>query len=270
MQRISEQELKGMMLEGLIEFKKLCNKFNLRYYLAYGSLLGAVRHNGFIPWDDDIDIWMPREDYDKMVLLSDNFSTGAWKVVCNQINNKYLFTFGKFCNSNTVTPPSRFKNGFLYGVCIDLFPLESSLENQTEIEVREMMDNISSKYGVKLGRYYGFANNFSFVDMCKQMIWRLYAKIKYPSYSELIKELDADYRKEGMRKGNYVYCCQTHLRNIWNKDDFGEGIGLLFEGHEFNVPKNYDAILRSLYGNYWQLPAESERMAPHDFLAYWK
>ena len=128
----------------------------------------------------------------------------------------------------------------------------------------------ASKYGVKLGRYYGFANNLSFVDMCKQMIWRLYAKIKYPSYSELIKELDADYRKEGMRKGNYVYCCQTHLRNIWDKDDFGEGIGLLFEGHEFNAPMNYDAILKSLYGNYWQLPAESERMAPHDFLAYWK
>ncbi len=270
MKKISEKELKEIMLEGLIEFRDLCQKFNLRYYLAYGSLLGAVRHKGFIPWDDDIDIWMPREDYDKMVQLSQEFSAGAWQVVCNQLNNKYLFTFGKFCNSETITPPSRFKNGFLYGVCIDLFPLESCIENQTESEVREMMDDISKKYGTKLGRYNGFVNNISGFGRLKQMIWRMYAMIKYPSYSELINELDAEYRQHGKEKGDFVYCCQTHLRNIWDKNDFGAGVELFFEGHNFMAPRNYDAVLKSLYGDYWQLPSESERMAPHDFLAYWK
>ena len=270
MRKLSEKELKELMLEGLIEFKNQCQKYYLRYYLAYGSLLGAVRHKGFIPWDDDIDIWMPREDYDKMISISKDFSTSSWEVVSNQINNNYLFTFAKFCNKHTVTPPSRFRNGFLYGICIDLFPLESSVENQTEFEVRSMMDTISNKYGVMLGRYYGFSNNSCLVDKCKQMIWRLYAKMKYPTYSDIIKMLDAEYRKQGMAKGDLYYCCQTHLRNIWKINDFGVGVELLFENHKLIAPNNYDNILRSLYGDYWQLPSESDRIAPHDFIAYWK
>ena len=270
MRKISEKELKEIMLEGLVEFRNQCQKYNLRYYLAYGSLLGAVRHRGFIPWDDDIDIWMPREDYDKMISISEEFSTTSWEVVNNQINNKYLFTFAKFCNKHTVTPPSRFRNGFLYGVCIDLFPLESSVESQTEFEVKCMMDAISRKYGVMLGRYYGFSNTSSFVEKSKQMMCRLYARIKYPTYSEIIKMLDAEYRKQGTAKGNFVYCCQTHLRNIWKVDDFGSGVELLFEKHYFVAPNNYDVVLKSLYGDYFQLPDESDRKAPHEFYAYWK
>jgi len=270
MKRISDNELKDIMLEGLIIFRNQCQNYNLKYYLAYGSLLGAVRHHGFIPWDDDIDIWMPRKDYDKLIQLSGNFSCGSWEVVSNQINSNYLFPFSKFCNSKTVTPPSRFRNGYLYGVCIDLFPLESSLEGQTELDVRSMMNDISNKYGTMMGRYYVFSSNSSFIDSCKQMVWRLYAMIKYPSYSKIIDMQDAEFRKQGMKKGDFYYCCQTHLRNIWNIDDFGSGVELLFENHKFIVPNNYDAVLKSLYGDYWQLPEESERMSPHDFNAYWK
>ena len=113
MKKILElEDIKRISLEGLIELKNVCEKYHLKYYLCYGTLLGAVRHKGFIPWDDDIDIVMPRKDYDKLLELSAEIESEKWKLLSSKNNKKFLFVFSKFCNKQTILKPSRFCNHF--------------------------------------------------------------------------------------------------------------------------------------------------------------
>ena len=135
---IKSEDIKSICIEGLRQLKAFCNDHGLRYYLAYGTLLGSIRHNGFIPWDDDIDIWMPREDYDKLCdLLADQIP--GWELLTCKKNRKYLYEWAKLANLSSEVWPSRFRNGYLYGISIDIFPLEN-IEVVNEAEAKDVLN----------------------------------------------------------------------------------------------------------------------------------
>ena len=101
MQKIEIDELKKIQLQILDDVVAFCDKEDLTYFLAYGTLIGAIRHNGYIPWDDDIDLVMPRDDYDYF-LRHYNESTKRYKVLDYEVDPKYLYPFGKVIDTETL------------------------------------------------------------------------------------------------------------------------------------------------------------------------
>lgn len=124
MKEINTVELKRIELDILKYIKTQCEKYNLRYYLAYGTLLGAVRHKGFIPWDDDIDIHMPREDYDKLIELEYNNPDSKYKLLSPKYNKDYYYSFAKMVDNETILEETGLKQIKELGVYVDIFPLD--------------------------------------------------------------------------------------------------------------------------------------------------
>ena len=141
----------GIQLDLFFEFKRVCEKYNLKYFLFFGSLLGAVRHNGFIPWDDDIDLGMPREDYEKLLTHADAFNT-PYFLQNHKTDKCFYYSHTKLRNSNTSCINRAFKHQpFNQGMDLDIHPidnwsLEGGLEKFEEIKQLNIQSQIPLKF----------------------------------------------------------------------------------------------------------------------------
>ena len=132
MKKIDIVEAKKMMLDILKTVAKFCDENNLRYFIFYGTYLGALRHKGYIPWDDDIDIAMPRPDYEKFMEIfhAENLAVWTWRK-----DNKYLLPFAKVYDTRTEVHENA-DFGETFGVNIDIFPLDGLPKKQSQIKRR--------------------------------------------------------------------------------------------------------------------------------------
>lgn len=122
--RLSEQEIKKVELDALLYIRKICQQYHLRYYLAWGTLLGAVRHKGFIPWDDDIDIMMPRSDYERLLELVPSLRHSYYKILSNPKNEDYYYTHAKMIDTRTLCVENDLQTIQNMGIWVDIFPLD--------------------------------------------------------------------------------------------------------------------------------------------------
>ena len=118
-------KLHQVEMEILDDFVKVCEKHKLRYFLTGGTMLGAVRHSGFIPWDDDVDIGMPREDYDKFIEIGDEALGDKYQLECFEHNKNYHLPFAKVVKKNTIFDEGFDKLKYLKGIYIDIIPFEN-------------------------------------------------------------------------------------------------------------------------------------------------
>lgn len=261
---IKGEELKCIELEILKYIRNVCEENDLHYFLAYGTLLGAFRHQGFIPWDDDIDIWMPRIDYEKFIQIESQ-KQGRYQLFSFKNKKDYYYEISKVIDTKT----NLVEIGFLpikdYGVYVDIFPLDGVPNKFIRVLLQCMFYaktasvNISPKLNIKHEKK---AKLFRFIGW----VFTFLGARTYPKLMDFIAKM---YKIE---KCKYVGCSVRNMKdNVFPKKIFEHFVKVNFEGDCFNAPIGYDNCLKILYGkNYMTLPPLEMRKSVHKFIAYYK
>lgn len=254
-------ELKQAALEVLLEIDRVCKELNIRYFLAYGTLLGAVRHKGFIPWDDDIDLWLFR---DEMNILIENFNKlckPEFKLF-NYSDNKFPYGFPKVINLKTTAEEKGLKKLPDLGVWVDLFYLDYVPENDIEemdllrkFELRRWMSmyHMSTPWQkIKLINVGIFNNKVSLSD-------------RHKTPAEVMKELNSHLMSHSPAPLVRTAFSLPDIPKKFDIDIFKTTVLLPFEGHMLPAPSAYDILLKQLYGDYMKLPPKSKQVLAKHF-----
>lgn len=279
MNELSLDDIKTIALDGLKCFISICKKYNLRYYLGSGSLIGAVRHNGFIPWDDDIDVFMPRDDYKRLEQIKHEITEPNWNLLSYSSNPKYGHIWKKLCNTKTKVIPSRFTSGLIYGVSIDIFPLDflksSDLDNAV-CEKNFYLDRL------KKARKLNHVQN-TLTDGVISDIKRFYKRMRYNiscltgqfNLSQSYEAIENEIMK--VKNGDYLAymfdVIYSPSKTIWKKEwfytDTEECAYLTFEDIKVRVPLKYKEVLTTTYGDYMQMPPKEKQVTHHSYHAFY-
>lgn len=266
MKQLNINEIHKIELNLLDKIDEICRKNNLRYSLCAGTLLGAVRHKGFIPWDDDADIMMPRPDYNRFIELCKNISDD-YKMFSYEKNRNWTRLLGRFTYTKTQmkSTESVFKNrSFVnHGLYIDIFPIEVLGNDKENIEkyfnenkiYRQMLDVKRSVYS--------FTPHYPYKNILKNFIFGI--KTRFVSKDKIFHALYDPFSKFTFDSSEFVgniYSSGYGLKQIHERKMFEEYIELEFEGRKYKCIKDYDTYLKRLYKNYMELPPESSRI-PH-------
>lgn len=249
--------LQNAELDMLREFIIVCEKLNLRYYLLGGTLLGAVRHKGFIPWDDDIDVGMPRVDYEVFLAQGQELLPQNLFIQSRKSEPKYPMCFAKIRNSNTTFIETSINNFPInHGVYIDIFPLDWYPEDEKEIRKMELRKKV---YNRRIGCSFNSEGNHT----VKGRVIGAVLKIVCPSLGKTIQKRDRMY--QAVAPTSYL----ANHGGAWGKKEivpaewYAEGIMAEFESLTVRIPKHYDKWLTQVYGNYMQFPPEEKRVGHH-------
>lgn len=247
-----------------LEIKRVCDLHNLKYFLAFGTLLGAIRHGGFIPWDDDLDVAMPREDYEKFIKIfaketnSDEFYLENWDT-----ESDYGLTFSKVKLNGTIFEENSIKNTNTHkGIFVDVFPYDELPDDKSLIAK-------TAKRVLVLGKIYKFRLGYlpTNPNDRKQAIQaRIIGTVGKLLPKLFLRTLLYKEETRYNGKGKYVTVISgsNNCRDYFLKEYLETGIEVDFDGYTFTVPKKYDEILKSIYGDYMQLPPVEKRVCRHN------
>lgn len=266
---IKDDEIKSVLLGTLLRFDEFCKEHDIRYTIAYGTALGAIRHKGFIPWDDDVDVIMLRSEYNKFERAWKKHvfnSIDHYKLWAEMEEENYFMAFcAKFFDTRTVLY-EHFSKGKVveYGVYIDIFVVDHiPLDKQSQKKLFEKV-RFYWKWIQHFQRHFKGWNQFirkyhlplPGLDVMSNRLMKL--KNEYNNEVTPFVSLTQDYRKH--TKENY---------SIYPYEWFSEIVLVDFEGHKLPIIKKYDEMLRNYYGDYMQLPPEEKRIG-HNIEAYWR
>lgn len=270
MREISETEKKRILYDMLVYFADFCESLGLQYFLTYGTLIGAVRHGGFIPWDDDIDVWMPREDYDKLLFEYRNkLDSKLYELDSIELNPLFLYTFCKLSRKNTMQLPLPFLNKYVERVSIDIFALDvfPGSDNE-EIAHAEYMNMYEREMQI-LNQYHRYRSvkDIGLRKLLKQIIFKA-AVLRYGNIVERIRKWSR-MLADCPHQERVQYLATSGYRYLYKREWFEKTVKLKFEVDMFCVPSGYDSILRTIYGDYMTPPPPEKRIPPHRFKSYY-
>lgn len=264
--RITLEEIQDLEYEILKEFDDFARKNEIKYFLCGGTLLGAIRHNDFIPWDDDIDICLLREDYDKLIsLVKDHRVMKNQRYrFCLPLDDNYIYPYIKIVDEKTIVYEKDIDHCFCLGVWIDVFPMDAWPEQTKDIQkvlrkhalykffnkiyVAGNLSSVQKKIVAIIGKM-GYAVFFH-GKTSKYWIEKMLSLIK-PSSGDLI--------------GNRSW--PNKDKEMFDKSIFSEVIYHSFRDRKFPIPVGYDEYLTRMYGDYMKIPAPEDRVY-HDFEGY--
>ena len=256
-------EMKKVQLELMKRLDKICKDNNLRYSLTDGSLLGAVRHQGFIPWDDDIDIIMPRKDYDKLkdLILNNDYKDVKFMNFSTQKDCHYCI--GKVYDPNTILEERDIYRVTNFGVNIDVFPLDG-LPSDPKLILKHM----KKVERLRNLRRYAIHTKLSKMNKVISFLYKICSiPIKIYGYRRINKKTDKLMRKYDYDSSEYVTSLYSDVscfkHKYFKKDFFDKMHYSKFEDTEFSILDNYDKYLTDMYGNYMQFPPEDKRISGH-------
>lgn len=250
------RQVQAKMLGILCEVDRVCKKHGIRYVLDSGTLLGAIRHDGFIPWDDDIDIAMLREDYDKFREIANTELRVPFSFECELDSDSFPNIFGKcFDNSTTYIAQNSAHLRCPKGIWLDIFPVDNIILEKKKKQCR-MVASINTVRCIKLG-----TEKFEPRHV-------LYLPLFLLSMKVLNRIANKIMRKHNEYETEYVCpICQSGIsKPAFKKTMFTNTMEKEFEGYRFPIPIEYDEYLHGYYKNPMELPPESSRHPSHEII----
>lgn len=244
MKVMTREEIKASQIGILKALKEYSERYRLRYYLGYGTALGAVRHGGYIPWDDDVDILIPINDLIKLIKILEK--DDRYKII-SQFNTDYYYGwgFGYMVDCNTICDINKFPVQLSTGQSVDIFPLYGlpATEYDRALFIKEV-EKLESDCIIN------FADDAARIKSIKK-------------FNELLMKFDYN---ECEIVGNVPF----YKDLVYDKKMFGEGIEMKFEETDFKIPSDYDEYLKQTYGDYMKLPPKEKQKGEHFYHTYKK
>lgn len=277
MKPLKIEDVQHRSLKILVYLDKICRANNLKYTIFYGTLVGLERHQGFIPWDDDIDLVMLRPDYEKLVSILATDS--HYQLLSFNNREHFRYPFAKLVDKETTLISNQIYNieDPLMGVFVDIFPLDGIPETQKE---QKEFHDICEQYRLNMMDTTGnksYARSFS---KWKGLVKRV---VRYPHYRKVLKEGDDNYWRHQYQVATIKYPIKSakycgYLEYIdrnwgvfptaWFADDQYEDVQ--FAGHQIMAIKQRKAFLKLRFGDYMKLPPKSEQVTHHPYTFYRK
>lgn len=255
---------KVKLIETFKAFDEFCNLHNIKYYATGGTLIGAIRHKGLIPWDDDVDVWMLREDYNKFCSFRGKVD-GHYDIMDSRDENYWLLSLAKFVDTSTTLWEIE-HYPCVTGVYIDVFPLDES-DYDSALALRKEYDRTSLNLTYAMTSYSSRQFKNAFWGGHFYLFFKLLKDTFYyrPRYNRYLAEYNECVRKIKELKGDYYVAFDGLYgqKEIYKKEWLSEIIRLPFENIMINAPKYYHEILSQIYGDYMKLPPKEKQVSHH-------
>lgn len=261
--RLSEEEIKEVELGVMDYIHNLCQKENINYSLAYGTLLGAVRHKGYIPWDDDVDISLKRDEYDKLyqAVLRDN--DPIYKVVSWENDARYPYPFYRVYDARTVYENNYIENDIDLGICVDVFPFDYYADVNKEMAKLDTYRRLSvyTLYGIH-------SKNAGLKNIIRYLLVLVFRLTRVRTWNKKMNDLSMqakdndsiDYLMENKKTSTKFE--KTLLDKVMDSP---------FEDRTYKIPEAFHQILSAIYGDdFMEIPPVEKRVKHDDFVAYIK
>ncbi|MCH5157840.1 MAG: LicD family protein [Clostridiales bacterium] len=255
------KKVQDVQLEIAGVIKNVCEKNGIRYFLAYGTLIGAIRHDGFIPWDDDIDIMMPYPDLLKFEEACKTDLPQGYFYQSPETDPEYRLSIMRVCKDNTLLIEKETADKKIHhGIFVDIYPMYGAApKNKRKIQIFRAMkralyllDEPVKNHGALMRAGSSFLLKLKTKKGKARAQKKLFEKITRFPYDEC----------------DEVVCWSGSMKSFklsYKREWFGNGVMHKFENTEFMIPENYDAVLRQVFGDYMLLPPEEERKPHHSY-----
>ena len=250
-------DLQIELLNIYLEFKSVCKKLNIPFFAAGGTLLGAIRHKGFIPWDDDMDLYMFREDYERFLKEAPSLFSEDFFVQCHNTDKEWFRPFCKIRKNNT-TAIEYFGAKFHQGIWIDVFPLDKYIDDnkllkKDEKRRKQLIRRVSIHYGME--------------NKIKGKIYNMYIILRYPSLKNAYKKIcQLAIKYNNSKQAKYystIWDDKTKKKVFFDERLLKNFKSVPFENHSIYVPTYYDIILTIQYGDWHKIPPVNDRQPGH-------
>lgn len=272
MKEIKIEELKIVQMDILSAVHRFCLAHNIKYSLSCGSMLGCARHQGYIPWDDDIDIYLLREDYNRLIKEFPDTLEGSYKLVTLERSAKWDKAFGKAYDARTVFK-ERKREPYEIGVNIDVFPIDYVPQDETEwLKYDKNRRFWQYIFGLRFAgiKVFNFHKDRSLLKNLCIVIYKL-VLLCIPLRC-IARYLQYIAKNNNKKKSDYVFECAQGIfqKHPFPKQLFDNIVLMPFEDRKYMAFANYDEYLTNAYGDWRKLPPVEKRVTHHNFKAWWK
>lgn len=256
-------ELQKCIIDSLKVFHDFCEENELKYYLTGGTLLGAVRHKGIIPWDDDIDVCMPRKDYKQLMQLVENIPSG-FSIGHYSLDSEYVYPFAKFYNNKILVKEYFGEKSYTNGVWVDVFPLDATFSS---FSLRKLHFNLIKKlrflFQLKVRGYQAPRDKsnilkYWFRKLLKPIVFSLLYLLPLRFLFNFMEGVASIKNFDKSEYHGRLYS-RYGIKATFHKRVYSDKVLLDFNGYQFYAPIGYDEYLNNLYGDYMTPPPPKER-----------